>query len=83
MTNEEAGKIVDEAIMGLKEHFDAVIILASRDYPENEKLSHFIQRGRGNWFAQRGMLREVLENDLARTMAIYVNEKPKSDVEGG
>lgn len=75
MNDADAGKLVDEKIADLAEHFEAVIILCSRDSSTAgaetpDRMSQFIQRGRGNWFAQRGMLREVLENDMARSIAI-------------
>lgn len=72
--------MLDEHAEALKEHFDAVFIVCSRDFPENEKLTQILSRGRGNWFAQRGMLREVLENDQAKTLAIHVvSEEEKRD----
>ena len=59
MTDDEATRLVDRHAEELREHFDAVIILCCRDYPENEKLTQIVHRGRGNWFAQRGMMRAM------------------------
>lgn len=75
MTDDEATKLVDDAASALHEHFDAVIIIASRDYPQDEKMTQIVHRGRGNWFAQRGMMREVLGNDDARQLAYHLKEK--------
>lgn len=74
MTDEEAKQLVDRAAEELAEHFEAVFIVASRPYPKDEKMTQIVQRGRGNWYAQRGMLREVLENDNARSIASAIKD---------
>lgn len=77
MTDDEATKVLDDAAAALGEHFEAVIIIASRPFPANERLTQIVHRGRGNWYAQRGMMREVMENDQARTVAHHVREQLK------
>lgn len=79
MTDEEAGQLLDRYAELLKEHFDAVFIVASRDYPENEKMSQIMHRGRGNWFAQRGMLREVLDTENQRGLAYELARQMKDE----
>lgn len=64
MNDEDAGKLLDKHVMELKEHFDAVIILASRD-ADDMQFTQFVHKARGNFFAQRGMMREMLKRDDA------------------
>lgn len=80
MTNDEATKLLDDALVVLAEHFDVVIILASRDAQENDRLTQLVQRGRGNWFAQRGMLREVLDRDQALGIALEVAHATRKEL---
>lgn len=81
MTTEEAQEMIDRAAVALAEHFDAVFIVVSREFPQEKpddpKYTQMRSVGRGNWFAQCGMLREVLERDQAQLIA--ANVKPAED----
>ena len=59
-------QIVEKALGGLGEHFDACEILCSRSDPEKGTLC--IKRGFGNWFARQGMAHEFI--GLARAEEI-------------
>lgn len=79
MTNDEATKLVDDAAARLHEHFDCVVILTSRDHPDMDRVSTMIVRGRGNWFAQRGMMRNVLDEDQARSIAVEIKLQSREE----
>lgn len=63
MTNEEKTeleKIVDEACSKLREHVDSVRIFVTRDNDDGS-LTAGLSRGRGNYYAQKGLIQEWLE----------------------
>lgn len=74
MTNEEAQKLISRAAESLGEQFDAVFVVASRSNPNEPEFTQIIQAGSGNWFAQRGMLREVLDKDAQVSQANRIRQ---------
>lgn len=80
MTDEELGKIVDDAAFKLGEHFDAVQILASNSDSEG---TYGKMRGVGNFYARLGMAREFIDKDtnemLGSKIADALNEDSDED----
>lgn len=82
MTSEEARKVLDDAAAAVAEHFQSVIIVATRDNPECERYTELLTVGRGNWYAQRASIEEVLRTDDAMRIA-YQHRKEQERGEGG
>lgn len=55
---------VDSAVSRLTEHFDCILVLASRLNPTNGNTEIYV-RGTGNYYARVGMAREFLDRDTA------------------
>ena len=60
--------LLNEVLRELSEHFTSIQILATFD-EEEEEISHFVTRGKGNWYARCGMAREFLSRDQAAILA--------------
>jgi len=57
---EELERLVDEACSRLREHVDSVRIFVTRDSDDGQETAG-LSRGRGNFYAQRGLVEEWLE----------------------
>lgn len=69
MSFDEKAKIVADISMKLGEHFDAVQILATW---QEEGGTNRVFWGNGNWFARRGMMQHMLENENAAIQADHI-----------
>lgn len=58
---------VDKALDVLMEHYDALQIVGT--YVDDRGQTVLLSRGRGNWYARRGAMSEVLDRELAETTA--------------
>lgn len=72
MTPEEANAKVDAALMTLREHFEAVQILASWT---EDGVCYSSARGAGNWYARQGMAHEFIQRDRAQEIGREVSEQ--------
>lgn len=61
MTIEDQAALVDRHVEDLREHFQVVQILCSSENEDGGTLRIF--RGRGNWFARIGMVREFVDSN--------------------
>ena len=76
MTNEQASKFVDKALLELGDQFEAVQILVS--WPDQAGTKN-IYAGCGNWFARRGMAEDFLTIEEARDMAKFMKGEGDND----
>lgn len=60
MTDAELAEHVQKLADDLGEHFDAVQILCSRQ--SEVRVTHFVSKGCGNWYARFGMCAEQAEH---------------------
>lgn len=69
--------LVQEFAEKLGEHFDAVQILASRmtEDANNDKATHCVCKGVGNWYARKGMAMEFIEDDIAQLHAVAIRNR--------
>ena len=83
MTHDEAIAIVDPIALRLTEHFDSVQILAS--WVDDQKQTHCVKWGDGNWYARQGMAHEFITEDKAREQARELSKALDGDEgdEGG
>lgn len=69
MTDETAEKLLEKAATHLGEHFDAVVILATR---QDGKLTRTTSHGVGNYHARVGMARDyAIRADADEAGAVY------------
>lgn len=69
--------VIDECLNKLAEHYDCVQIFASRhDVDDNEKKTLGSDRGKGNWFARYGQVKEwvIREEEATRINTRKDNE---------
>ena len=71
--------MLQEAVMKLGEHFDAVQILGSW---MNGGHTRCAKRGSGNFYARQGMAREFIEINLAEDQAAAIAERLNPPDEG-
>jgi hypothetical protein len=79
MNPDEAEKLVDAALMTLREHFEAAQILVT--WTENGKC-YSTNRGSGNWYARQGLAHEFIARDRAQEIGREISEqmpKPPPD----
>lgn len=76
MTNEEAEKIIEEAVAKLGEHFDAVQVLVSW---VDEGATHFMPRGSGNWYSRQGMAKAYTDREISSETADQLASRLKPD----
>jgi alcohol dehydrogenase YqhD (iron-dependent ADH family) len=76
MTNEEADQRMKAAVDALREHFDAVQIVAS--YQE-EGITHAKHKGVGNWYARQGLAREFVYSDVNRDLVDQIAKRSKEE----
>jgi len=69
MDGKEAHEICQKAISILKEHFDAVQILATWN---EEGETRIMRPGFGNWYARQGMAHEFTDMDTSQSVAMAV-----------
>jgi hypothetical protein len=69
MTHEEAYKLLDDTLLKLGEHFDAVQIAATWSEQSQSMACH---RGAGNWYARQGMAHEFIQMDRAQEIGMQV-----------
>src|SRR4051812_38172374 len=78
--NDEGDRAFQEAMLDkhcdqMIEHFDAVIIIATR-YNTTTGTASMVKRGRGNYSSQSGMVREWVKPQAAK---IFYEKKPEED----
>jgi len=83
MTSDEARKLLDDTAAAISEHFESVVIIATRSNPEAERYTELLTGGRGNWYAQRASMREVLVNDDAFVLADQIRKAQNGEGPGG
>lgn len=66
MTPTELETLMEEYVLKLGEHFDAVQIVACTVEGEGTRC---LKRGSGNWYARKAMCQEFVERDQAVTVA--------------
>ena len=69
MTNDDLDKLVEHTAESLGEHFEAVVIIGTRANPNEGQYSQIFRASRGNYFAQLGMMHEVLASEQAYAVA--------------
>lgn len=79
MTNDEAKQAIEAILSQVEERFTAVQVLATW---ETGQATHFLNLGRGNWYARTGMARDFLETDQARVNANEIRQILPDDEDG-
>lgn len=77
MTNEEAGKILEDAVSKLGEFFEAVQIIVS--WVDEEGATHYVPRGSGNWYARQHMCQEFVGREKSAEIADQIGKVLKED----
>lgn len=72
MDTEEAYKRLEDAIMPLREHFEAIQIMST--WTEGG-LCYSSYYGAGNWYARTGLAHQFLEKDKAQTFGKEVSRQ--------
>jgi len=78
MNEEEIHEKMDAFAASMAEHMEGVIILASNTECGETKL---YRRARGNWYLQKGMAQEFLDNSKAEDQAHMIAENLSDDGE--
>lgn len=77
MTNEEAEKIVEDAVGKLGEFFEAVQVLVS--WVDENGATRFVPRGSGNWHARQHMSQEFVEREKSADIADQIAKRLNED----
>ncbi len=73
MKVQEAEQHIDRALAELIEHFDAVQILVT--WPNEQGGTNLTMRGRGDWYARKGMAHAFIEDGVAQDTSDQIARK--------
>lgn len=71
-------KLIDDAILVLREHWECVQIMVSR-VNEEEEGTETIIRGKGNFWARKGLAQDFIDRENQEEAASKIAEKIKED----